>query len=284
MRFSIDNPSKKQHNNGVWMKILMEISEIKSHILPFTQQTPVQPPVCPYCTHQAIFNQGYWRCNPCDAQVKCFRDSNEPVGTLANKSLRKARKDANIAFGEAMQYLIDQGVKRHEAKKQITEAVCKTTGIPKTLFNIETFDAKLCDYVEKAISGMKRNAAVFCPYCSKEAVFIPERNMYRCAPCDAQVGIHKHNKQPLGKLANAPLRKARMQAHLEFDPLWKVLVEKKGMSNSKARDQIYGWLSHRMRIPFAQCHIGNFNEQQCQEVIRLCREGKTQDAVSRKSK
>lgn len=36
------------------------------------------------------------------------------------------------------------------------------------------------------------------------------------------------------------------------------------------RTEAYRLLAKGMNIPFETCHIGNFNEEQCQQVIDLC--------------
>lgn len=246
---------------------LMKVEEIKQHVLDFDRTSPV---ICPYCQKEAIYNQGYWRCNPCDAQTKCIKNSKEPVGTLAKKSLREARKKVGVAFSNTMQNFIDQGQSRHEARKQATNTLCQAIGMDTHLFNIERFDAKLCVFLEEKIKELNNKNALLCPYCGKNSVFIESKAIYRCEPCDAQVGSHKHNKKPLGTLANADLRKARTKAHMAFDPLWKRLVYEHGISTTKAREKMYSWLCKKMRMNFDNCHIGNFNEKQCEEVIRHC--------------
>jgi hypothetical protein len=82
-----------------------------------------------------------------------------------------------------------------------------------------------------------------------------DRHVWRCRPCDASVGCHGHSKTPLGTLAKAALRKARHSAHGVFDPLWK--------TGHYTRRQAYQLLADEMNIPFADCHIANFNEDQC---------------------
>lgn len=95
-----------------------------------------------------------------------------------------------------------------------------------------------------------------CPYCDKNAKLVTGKEIYPhrtdlygkffwlCADCDAYVGCHpvtKHNKcasNPLGRLANAELRKAKMKAHASFDPIWK--------SGCKSRADAYKWLAESL--------------------------------------
>lgn len=128
-----------------------------------------------------------------------------------------------------------------------------------------------------------------CPYCGNAAKLAkgndiyPHRqdlrghNFWQCAPCDAYVGCHKpgthhHNEvtgervvhtgfEPLGRLADAELRRAKQQAHAAFDPLW----QSRGMSRTKA----YTWLAGALGVPVSQCHIGMFDVAQCRRVVEL---------------
>lgn len=111
---------------------------------------------------------------------------------------------------------------------------------------------------------------VICPYCGKEAEFMTTEefygadygtNMYVCESCDAYVGTHGRSEKPLGTLANHRLRNLRKMAHRYFDPIWR----KKKMPRSAA----YEWLSNQMNIPKDECHIGAFNEEQCEQVVNI---------------
>ena len=112
-----------------------------------------------------------------------------------------------------------------------------------------------------------------CPYCNSEANLVSGHEIYphrpdladlkvwACRPCDAWVGTHKNSPEhkPLGRLANAELRKAKMAAHAVFDPLWK--------SGRMSRREAYSMLSERMSIPKDQAHIGMFDVDQCKAVV-----------------
>ena len=114
---------------------------------------------------------------------------------------------------------------------------------------------------------------VICDYCGEVAKFVggeliyPHRpdlhklKFYQCKPCSAYVGVHKGSSTPLGRLANSKLRMAKSKAHIAFDPIWKQAY----MSRSKA----YIWLSESMGIDTDECHIGMFDEHQCEQVINL---------------
>lgn len=117
---------------------------------------------------------------------------------------------------------------------------------------------------------------MICPYCGKEAQLVngdtiyPHRpdlahlRFYVCQPCDARVGCHPGTARPLGRLANAELRQAKMEAHAAFDPLWR--------SGLMKRRDAYGWLAERLGIERDQCHIGYMDVVECRRVVEACRE------------
>ena len=124
-----------------------------------------------------------------------------------------------------------------------------------------------------------------CLYCSSASVLVggdaiyPHRpdlyqfKFWQCAPCDAFVGCHKFGAisdgvrsdgaLPLGRLANAELRKAKRSAHAAFDPLWH-----NGYFDS--RRDAYKWLAKKLGISRKVCHIGMFDVTQCRMVVSHC--------------
>jgi hypothetical protein len=112
-----------------------------------------------------------------------------------------------------------------------------------------------------------------CPYCGNEAELTTGSKVYprrpdlaslkiwACMPCDAWVGTHKNSlmNAPLGRLANAELRKAKMAAHAAFDPYWK--------SGHITRHKAYKMLAERMGLSKAEAHIGMFDVDQCRKVV-----------------
>ena len=123
-----------------------------------------------------------------------------------------------------------------------------------------------------------------CSYCSLPAqlvngnVLYPHRDdlghklFWQCAPCDAYVGCHPpagpdglggqgDGTVPLGRLANAELRRAKNAAHAAFDPLWR--------SGRLKRHQAYGWLAKQMGLNKSRCHIGEFDLVQCKQVLEV---------------
>ena len=80
----------------------------------------------------------------------------------------------------------------------------------------------------------------------------------RCKPCNAYVGCYPDGR-PLGRLANAELRRAKMAAHAAFDPVWK--------SGRMARSEAYSWLSKQLGIRPEDTHIGMFDVEMCNQVV-----------------
>lgn len=131
-----------------------------------------------------------------------------------------------------------------------------------------------------------------CPHCGKQALLVggdviyPHRpdlfhlKFWRCAPCDAYVGCHKagcycadlegnrlysDGTVPLGRLANARLRRAKSKAHHFFDQLWSQAPNPK-----EARKKEYKWLAKQLGIKHPDCHIGLLDDGQCWQVVKIC--------------
>lgn len=120
---------------------------------------------------------------------------------------------------------------------------------------------------------------IICPYCEKRAKLTTGKEVYPhradlhplkfwiCRPCDAFVGCHKNRKGevggtvPLGNLATKEIRKMRMIAHSHFDALWK--------DGSTSRGAAYELLAHHLGIDTPECHIGQFNIEQCEKTIEF---------------
>lgn len=105
-----------------------------------------------------------------------------------------------------------------------------------------------------------------CPYCGGTATLEPPRRegwraVWRCA-CGASVGTHPNGK-PLGTLANAELREARIRVHAVLDPLWHHSSEK-GL-----RRRVYQALAAAMQLTEDECHVGSFTLAQCEQAIAL---------------
>lgn len=121
---------------------------------------------------------------------------------------------------------------------------------------------------------------IICLYCGKPAALVTgdvvyphrpdlsEKHFYMCYPCAAYVGCHPGTKKPLGRLANAELRKAKQAAHVAFDPLWRDRKQK--------RKAAYTWLAKQLGIHVNDCHIGMFDVEMCRRVVEACRSQQTE--------
>ncbi len=115
-----------------------------------------------------------------------------------------------------------------------------------------------------------------CPYCKRESELVtgeriyPQRrdlhelNFYLCTTCGAYVGCHPGSKRPLGRLADAELRRWKMKVHEVLDPLW--------TRGRMKRSQAYSHLANRMGIRKQDCHIGMFDAEQCRQAVRILSE------------
>lgn len=115
-----------------------------------------------------------------------------------------------------------------------------------------------------------------CPYCQNPAEYMASSSslyangkdygpVWICHGCKAWVGCHKAeygiSAIPLGRLANAELRKAKIAAHTAFDRLWK--------SGKMSRGHAYRWLAERLGISSKVCHIGMFDVAMCRRVVEI---------------
>lgn len=115
---------------------------------------------------------------------------------------------------------------------------------------------------------------ICCPYCHKEPKLVKgvkmypmrpdlaQKYFYLCEPCEAWVGCHPTSTVPLGRLANADLRRAKMLIHESFDRIWR--------EEYKTRSQAYSWLAGELDIPVQDCHIGLFDIATCFRAIEIC--------------
>jgi hypothetical protein len=110
--------------------------------------------ICPYCKKKAklidsveIYGKSYgkiWICWPCDARVGVHKNSkkNAPLGQLAGKKLREARKSAHATFDKLWK----------SGKMSRTDAyalMCEKLNIEKSQAHIGKFNMKQCaDLIE----------------------------------------------------------------------------------------------------------------------------------------
>lgn len=95
-----------------------------------------------------------------------------------------------------------------------------------------------------------------------------EKPFWRCLPCRSHVGCHPGTTRPLGRLANMRLRKLRMLVHDALDVHWKRRGGKRGKVRH-LRGKTYRRLATDMQLTDEQCHVGLFDEVQCEQAIRI---------------
>lgn len=129
---------------------------------------------------------------------------------------------------------------------------------------------------------------VACPYCGGEAFFYASSEqfyggkdygpLWACPPCHAWVGVHKGTRKPYGRIADQITRRLRSEAHRYLDHMWHRKMSdlwpdhKPSVASLRVvRVDAYAWLASKMDLTQDECHIGNFDEDQCREVVRLCK-------------
>jgi hypothetical protein len=132
-----------------------------------------------------------------------------------------------------------------------------------------------------------------CPYCSARARYLQSSAelyggrdygpVWACLRCRAWVGCHKGTTTPLGRLADAHLRRWKRNVHAVFDPIWQRRFERKHVVDPKykkahARGGRYKRLAELMGIPRNECHIGMFDIQLCKRAISIIESGALDDA------
>jgi len=125
----------------------------------------------------------------------------------------------------------------------------------------------------------KFTGKVFCDYCGAKAELKDSSEIYgnaewargkkvwvcsRYPECDAYVGAHSATQAPLGRLADPMLRQWKKMAHVEFDALWKEM----GMERGEA----YEWMQNNLNLSPEEAHIGKFDVEMCQSLIRAVQE------------
>lgn len=131
--------------------------------------------------------------------------------------------------------------------------------------------------------GVQKEWSVRCE-CGKEAELVMgdiiyphrpdlhDRYFWICNDCNSYVGTHANSPvhKPLGRLADAKLRRWKSAVHRVFDPIWKESM-KFGLNKSDARMQAYIWLSQQLNIPMKKCHIGYFDVDTCKRAYEVCK-------------
>ena len=90
------------------------------------------------------------------------------------------------------------------------------------------------------------------------------RSIWRCDSCDAHCGCHRGGLVALGRPADRPTRRARMELHTQrLDPIW--LAMPKGRRRP-ARSAVYAFLALRMGLTKDEAHTALWTLEQCREA------------------
>jgi len=119
-----------------------------------------------------------------------------------------------------------------------------------------------------------------CRYCGGKIIKSNSRvlygkgneTIYLCTMCNAYVGCYKGTDKPMGKVANTVLRLKRQETHQIFDVFWK----KRNWTRSAA----YRWLARSLQLTEENAHIGMMEMDDCERVIRLCRDYKNEEEAA----
>lgn len=114
----------------------------------------------------------------------------------------------------------------------------------------------------KPIGSILKNA---CPECNSNMILRNSKYglFYGCInfpKCKSTHGAHNNSGEPLGIPGNEETRKFRIQAHGDFDNLWR----KYGYT----RKESYKLLQNIMALNSDQAHIAKFNISQCKLLIK----------------
>lgn len=109
------------------------------------------------------------------------------------------------------------------------------------------------------------NSHLTCPDCGREMMLKRSKYgpFYGCVAwpqCEATHGAHPDGR-PLGIPADKATREARMRAHEAFDGWRKAAGVRRPMA--------YRELAKRMEMTEDEAHIGRFDIDQCERVVRL---------------
>lgn len=228
--------------------------------------------ICPYCKKSAELSQGLWRCKPCCALGEVDPKTKKLMGTMANQEAWSLRNKCYKVYADIITRNMLNGSSKTKAKQIISEQMNPLLGLEEYgMFRINKLDAVQAGAALQALIDLNDKTVPICPYCSNPSEYHKSKKIYRCDPCDAQVGVHKDTTMPLGTMANKELRAARKKAHSYFDPLWRYKATSQNISKMKARKAAYDWLAKQMGLKVDDCHIGEFDLEQCQIVIQHCK-------------
>ena len=122
---------------------------------------------CPYCGQQAeyvdsavIYGRSYgmvYLCRQCDAYVGVHKGTDQPLGRLANRELRRWRNRAHAMFDPLWQKGRFRR-RRNDAYAWLAEKM----GLPKEETHIAMFDVPQCKQVIQIMNDERRQSNEYC--------------------------------------------------------------------------------------------------------------------------
>lgn len=91
----------------------------------------------------------FYRCAPCDAYVGCHPGTDKPLGTLADKRLRRARSRAHSVFDPLWRNAEHKGKARRAAYARLVKAL----GVDGDDCHIACFDEAQCARVVELVNS-----------------------------------------------------------------------------------------------------------------------------------
>lgn len=124
-------------------------------------------PICPYCGKASEHVDGtaiyphrpnlaekkFWRCQSCDAYVGCHQGTPEPLGSLANAELRKARSEAHSAFD-----VLWSNVGAPMTRKEAYAWLAAELNIEADAGHIALFDLEMCKKALQAVQNRTKRS------------------------------------------------------------------------------------------------------------------------------
>jgi hypothetical protein len=150
------------------------------HVSAWTEPSPsitlgrrlLEAPICSYCGKASEHVDGtaiyphrpdlarkkFWLCRPCNAYVGCHPGTPEPLGSLANAELRKARSEAHDAFDELWDFGDPDPNGNVMTRKEAYAWLAAELGIEAAACHIALFDLEMCKKVLQAVQNRTKSA------------------------------------------------------------------------------------------------------------------------------
>ncbi len=156
-RISITIPNEAGVENQV-----VKIDYSRAEIAPASQQL-----TCPYCGNKAQYSKTsdfvyrrdygpvyFCTCKPEGVYVGCHKGTSNPLGTLADESLRALRKKVHAAFDPYWLWA-EEGKVRRETRGNMYELLAKAMNITKSECHVSHFDNARAEHALEVIKAGK---------------------------------------------------------------------------------------------------------------------------------